>query len=273
MRLGRLAVVVVQHVGDLVVRRQRLHHERPGPDRRGEEGLVLVGRVVIEGMRRVDRPQVGAGERLEPGHRGVGEAHHGGQLVRGLDPGDRAPGLVVHRGVALRGHPFPGELHVGRGERLAVAPQHVGQEFEGHGREILGQQAVLHGWNLGRQVRNDRPIGQEVQQRIEHQRRGHEVLVAGPAVGSGHARSLPHQQPQLATSPALLVLGAEGGPGTGGGHRRSLGRGVLGERPRPGERRRRAHADRAGRLGEGAPGHGGGCQTCHGPPVLFRYAA
>ncbi len=220
---GRLAIVLVQDVGDLVVGGEAVDLERPGPDWVGQKGFVAIGGIVAKRVGRVDRTEVRPRERFEPGQRRVGEGHHGCQLVRRFDAGDGAPGSVVDRRVGVGGDPLPRELHVTRGERFTVGPGDIWQQGESDGRKILGQQSVLDRWHLGHEVRDDRAIGKEVQQWLHHQRGGDEILVARSTVWRGHARSLPDEQAQVAARASLLRLGAEGRASAGDCRRRRFG--------------------------------------------------
>src|SRR5690606_40693102 len=66
MRLVRLAIVLVDDVGRGIIRREPLDDVGTGADRGGHECFVLVRRVVVEGVCRVEVAVVATRERLEP---------------------------------------------------------------------------------------------------------------------------------------------------------------------------------------------------------------
>jgi hypothetical protein len=138
--LVRVAVVLVDHVGSLIVRGEGLDLVGTSANRIKEEGVVGCFPILdVEHMLGIDVAEFRSGMWLEPVGVRLGEEDLRRQRIDDLDRLDRLIDAGGGGGVRGIDDPLPSEEDVIGGQRLAVGPGDPIQQLVGDALEVLGQ--------------------------------------------------------------------------------------------------------------------------------------
>ena len=121
-----------------------------GNGRPASEGILLQSGLALQDVHGLQVALVvGAGgeQRLPAWIEGF-KVQDGRGVIRGVDAGDLVVTSVGIHCIAWVHQDLPGELHVGRGERLAIGPEQAGLEVPGDGQAVRRNAAVGGGRDI-----------------------------------------------------------------------------------------------------------------------------